>query len=51
MLKLWPVTAGAISRTDVLIMADLLIGLFWSGEKLPSFKIDDPMDCNVPIIS
>lgn len=43
MLKLWPATAGPISHTDVLMMADLLIGLFWSGKELLAHTSDDPM--------
>ena len=31
MLELWPANAEAISHHDVLSMADILIGLFWTG--------------------
>ena len=32
MLELWPANAEAISHHDVLSMADILIGLFWTGK-------------------
>ena len=32
MLELWPPNAEAISHHDVLSMADILIGLFWTGK-------------------
>ena len=32
MLELWPATAMKICPKDVLAMADLIIGLFWTGK-------------------